>query len=148
MNRYIGIGIFLLIISSLLFHGAIKLGIGKMNNPQPGFVPFLLGLTIAACSLALIASSVKSLPSALPEKRPLLTIRTALILCALLLFGLFVEKGGFFICTFFITLFLLKINGIRKWSIVLALAIIASIGIFLIFNLLLRLRLPLGILES
>jgi hypothetical protein len=31
---------------------------------------------------------------------------------------------------------------------VLALAIIASIGIFLIFNLLLRLRLPLGILES
>jgi len=146
MKRYIGIGIFLLIISSLLFHGAITLGIGKTNNPQPGFVPFLLGLIIAVCSLALIASSVKNLPSALPEKRPLLTIRTALILCALLLFGLFVEKGGFFVCTFLITISLLKINGIRKWSTVLVLAILTSIGIFLVFNTLLRLRLPLGIL--
>ena len=146
MKRYVGIGIFLLIISSLLIHGAITLGIGKMNNPKPGFVPFLLGLIIAVCSLALIASSVKNLQSALPEKMPLLTIRAALILCALLLFGLFVEKGGFFVCTFLITISFLKINGIRKWFAVLVLAILTSIGIFLIFNILLRLRLPLGIL--
>lgn len=147
MNRYIGIGIFLLIVSSVLFHGAITLGIGKTNSPQPGFVPFLLGLIIAVCSLALIASSVKNSPSALTDKRPLFTTRAVLILCALLLFGLFVEKGGFFVCTFLITISFLKINGIRKWSTVLVIAILTSIGSFLVFNILLRIRLPLGILE-
>ena len=64
----------------------------------------------------------------------------------LLLFGLFVEKAGFFVCTFFATLLMLRANGIKQWYLLLLVGISTSLGIFLIFNLLLEVRLPLGIL--
>jgi len=146
-SRDRGIGIFLLIISALLCYGAIRLGIGKSNNPGPGFFPFLAGMIIFALSLVIIITSVRSSPRISPQMAPFFTIRTGLILGALFLFGLFVEKAGFFICTFFATLMILRANRIKNWFFLIFVSLLICIGIFLVFNLLLEVRLPLGILK-
>jgi len=141
------IGIFLLIVSLLLCYGAIKLGVGKTHDPGPGFFPFLAGIIIAVLSLLLILSSFSpkhrySLPSG-----PLVTGRAALTLGVFLLSGLLVEKAGFFICTFFVTMTMLWINGVKQLPFLCLVAILTSAGIYLVFNVLLDVRLPLGILR-
>lgn len=141
-----GVGFFLLFISILLCYGAIGLGIGRSSNPGPGFFPFLAGLVIAALSVAIIISSVRG-SQRISSQTPLLTGRATLILGSLLVFGLLVEKAGFFACTFLATLLMLRTNGIKKWPFLLLVAFLVCIGIFLIFNTLLEVRLPLGVLR-
>jgi len=147
LGRDAKIGIFLLFISALLCYGSIRLGIGKANAPGPGFFPFLAGLIIAILSLVMIIFSAKEAPNHTQQKGLLVTGRAALVSGVLLLFGLLVEKAGFFICTFFATLIMLRANGIRKWPFLLFVSILTCVGIFIGFNLLLKVRLPLGILR-
>ncbi len=146
-RRDVGIGIFLLFASALLCYGAIRLGIGKSHQPGPGFFPFLAGMTIAILSVVMIITSVRGSQVSISNKGSFLTGQAAVIVGILLLFGLLVEKAGFFVCTFFATLFLLRITGIKKWPLLLLVAVSACVGIFLVFNLLLEVRLPLGILR-
>lgn len=141
------IGVFLLIVSLFLCYGAIKLGIGKTHDPGPGFFPFLAGLIIAILSLILIISSFQAQHKHSLPAGPLLTGRAALTLGVFLLSGLLVEKAGFFICTFFVTMAMLWINGVKKWPFLFLVATLTSAGIYLVFNVLLDVRLPLGILR-
>ncbi len=147
MQRDLGIGLFLLIISSLLIYGAVGLGIGKTGSPGPGLVPLLLGLIIAACSLAIIIPSLKFAAKPHPQESPLFTDRAVLVIGTLILFGLVVEEAGFFICTFLATLVMLRANGVTKWSLLILLPMATCITIFLIFNIFLGVRLPLGIIN-
>ena len=140
------IGSFLFFISTILCYGSLRLGIGKPNDPGPGFFPFLAGLMIAILSWAIILSSLKKSQKNNPDEGALVSEKAALISVFLLLFGLLVEKAGFFVCTFFATLLMLRTNGIKKWHFLLWVGISTCLGIFLIFNLLLEVRLPLGIL--
>ena len=141
------IGVFLLIVSLLLCYGAIKLGIGRTHDPGPGFFPFLAGLIIALLSVILILSSLRVQPRYALPPGPLLTGRAALTLGVFLIAGLLVEKAGFFICTFVVTMAMLRINGVKKLPFLFLVAILTSFGIYLIFNVLLEVRLPLGILR-
>ena len=142
------IGVFLLIVSLLLCYGALKLGIGKTHDPGPGFFPFLAGLIIALLSLILIISSFRAQPRYALPPGPLLTGRAVLTLGVFLITGLLVEKAGFFICTFLVTMAILRINGVKKLPFLLLVAILTSLGIYLVFNVLLDVRLPLGILRG
>jgi len=141
------IGTFLLFVSILLCYGAIRLGIGETHNPGPGFFPFLAGLIIAVLSLVMIISSIKERPNRNLQKSPLVTTGSALILTVLLFFGFLVEKAGFFVCTFFATLLMLRANGVKRWSYLFFVAFLTCAAIFVVFNVLLEVRLPLGILE-
>lgn len=146
-NRDGKLGIFLLFFSILISYGALRLGIGKTHDPGPGFFPFLAGLIIALLSLSMIISSIKDKPKYVPPDGPLITGRAALILGVFVIFGFLVEKAGFFICTFFVTIVLLWVNGVKKWHSLLFAALLTSGGIYLVFNVLLEVRLPLGVLR-
>ncbi len=147
LDRDGNIGIFLLGIAALLCYGAIELGIGKTHDPGPGFFPFLAGLIIAILSLGLIGSLLKGRRVLATPQGHLVTGRAALILGVFLLFGFFVEKAGFFVCTFVVTMVLLWANGVQKWPVLLFAALLTCAGIYLVFNVLLEVRLPLGILR-
>lgn len=141
------IGIFLFIVAGLLCNGAVRLGIGKTHDPGPGFFPFLAGLIIAVLSLILIISSFQAKHKYSLPVGPLLTGRAVLTLGVFLIPGFLVEKAGFFVCTFFVTIVLLWANGIKKWYFLFFVAILTCAGIYLAFNVLLDVRLPLGILR-
>jgi hypothetical protein len=76
-----------------------------------------------------------------------MTGRAGFILGALLAFGFLVEKAGFFVCTFFATLLMLRMTSTRKWTFLFFVAILTCLGVFFVFNVLLDVRLPLGILR-
>lgn len=141
------IGIFLLVTSSYYCYLAIRLGLGGARNPGPGFLPFLAGVSVFALSIVLIATSpgFRSHPG---HQRPaLFKTRACLVLACLLFFGLFVEKAGFFVCSFLFCVFVLLLNGIRKWSVAVLAGALICAGTYLLFNTLLHVKLPLGILD-
>jgi putative tricarboxylic transport membrane protein len=145
IGRDTGVGFFLLFVSVLLCYGALRLGTGKINDPGPGFFPFVAGLIIAALTLINIVSSRKK-EHQNQRSGPLVTGRAALFLIILIGFGFVVEKLGFFVSAFFTTLIMLRSNGIKKWSYLLFVAVLTCLGTFVFFNVLLEMRLPLGIL--
>jgi putative tricarboxylic transport membrane protein len=146
LKRDVTIGIILIFVSALICYGAIRLGIGNANNPGPGFFPFLAGVAVGIFSLAMIITGAKLPPKVASKTETLINIRSVVILFILLLFGLFVEKLGFYVCSFLLIISLLKITSEKKWPFLLFVAISTSVAVFLIFNLLLDVRLPLGIL--
>ncbi len=147
MSRHdIGIGIFLLLVSGFFCFGAIGLGIGKIHYPGPGFFPLVAGIILAALSVAMMFSATKASP--MPQKREtLFTLQSILILGILLLFGFFVERIGFFVCAFVATIFSLRIISSQKWPFLFLTSFLACLAIFLLFNLLLEVRLPMGVLD-
>ncbi len=148
MSKYDAkIGIFLLFVSAILSIGAIRLGLGKINDFGPGFFPLLASALIALFSMIIIISSRKASANRIPQASAFITAKSAMIVIVLLVFGLFVESAGFFLCSFFASLLLLRINGIKRWLYLLFVPGLICIGTFLIFNVLLQVRLPLGILE-
>ena len=147
-KREAGIGLFLILVSLLLCCGAFRLGLGEWRNPGPGFFPFLAGLLIIGFSSVIIVTSFKRSPrvSSPASRLPLLTWRSALIFGSLLAFGLWVERAGFFVCTFFMVLLVLKMTSTKKWSFLFLVALFTCLGIYCVFNYSLEVRLPLGIL--
>jgi hypothetical protein len=68
-----------------------------------------------------------------------------LVLSALVLYGLLLEKLGFVLTTFALLSFLLGISDETKWPSVLAVASVTALSSFAVFHLWLHIRLPKGI---
>ena len=147
MRREGYVGAFLCFASALFCYGAFTLGIGRLGRPGPGFFPLLTGLIVGTLSLVMIAFSVRTSTASEVKAERLLTVRTFFSLLCLLLFGLLVEKAGFFVCSFLFIIFVLRANGVNKWPFLLFFAAVVCVGVFFFFNVFLEARLPLGILD-
>jgi len=151
LKRDTKVGLFLLIVVTIpLCYGSVRLGIGTTSNLGPGFIPFVAGLILALLSIAMIVSSIsikKTERERHQENPVLITPGVFWIMVPLILFGFFIENIGFFICAFVVSILMLRINGVKKWSVIIFSSLLTCIAIFLFFNLLLQARLPLGILQ-
>jgi hypothetical protein len=70
--------------------------------------------------------------------------KVSLVLAALVLYGLLLERLGFVPTTFVLLSFLLRIGGEVKWPTALVVACVAVLSSFALFDLWLRIRLPKG----
>lgn len=118
-------------------------------GPGPGFLPFWLGVGVIALGIALFAKatflSEKSETTELPTRHA----AYQLILVCAGIFGLALLAGavGFIICIgvlFFCLLFFVERRG---WKFSLVMAIASPLALWLIFELGLDLRLPMGLLD-
>jgi cellulose synthase/poly-beta-1,6-N-acetylglucosamine synthase-like glycosyltransferase len=143
-------------ISSVLFvvFGAFlifesrKYSMGAIDNPGPGFLPFLLGIAIVLMSIALLIRVWKKRRtedrgSSWPERKGL--IRISVIFVAILLFAALLETTGYMINVFALFLILLRPVGKQKWLWTLLISIGATLVSYLLFDRWLMLPLPRGI---
>ena len=110
------------------------------DGPGPGFFPLWYGIAMAALSLALVVSSVRS---ADPERldwsgagRALATW-TALVACVALL-----KVAGFLLCFAALTFFIVAVMYRRPLRVAAAVAAAATAGFYVVFPLALGVRLP------
>lgn len=106
-------------------------------GPGPGFFPFWLGMLLAVLGgTILIASVFGSLPELesglVPHGAP--SLRMAATLAAVAAFALLVERLGFVLTMFAVLLGLLRLNGVRRWSTVIPMALGGSLGIGYAFS--------------
>lgn len=143
-------GTILLILSILICLGSIRYGFGSLNNPGPGFFPFVLGMVVGLLSLLIVVKPKYEKHQANGSQKLWpgaggLT-RIFCILLALVSYGILLEKLGYTLTTFI--MFILLIRGIipQKWYIVIGGALLASIGSYVLFKLALQIELPRGLI--
>lgn len=141
-----------MIIAALFCRGAIGLGLGDLHEPGPGFFPFLMSLFIILFSTLILISSLikgeesppdpgkKFWPDREGQKKILLTVGS------LFLYVLALEYLGFILCAFSLMFFLLKFVEPQKWTTVLFGAGLTAFMSYTIFDLWLRVPMPVGLL--
>ena len=127
--------------------GSLRYGLGPLESPGTGFLPFLAG-----CAIALLAA-IGLMVSTLKRRRgvgwtPILRgenwQKPILVTAALIAYVLLVKPLGFLLCTALFIGFLLRVVEPQRWSVVIVGAVGTALGAFAIFDLWLKTQLPRG----
>jgi uncharacterized membrane protein YhhN len=141
----IAAGLILILVGTGAIVGAIGLRLGTPTEPQPGFFPFLSGVSIFILSSILLVQGwigrTESRISFGEIRRP------AMLIAVLIAFVGLLESLGYIIVSPIIVVLALRIMGIRSWRVVLTTSVALSMGTFILFDRLLGITLPVGILS-
>ncbi len=123
------------------------LNLGSWRMPGPGYFPFGAGLLLGIVSLIELIKTLRK-PVSGPigtGSEPLRWQNIIFTMLALVGYALLLNRLGFIFCTFFFVVFVRWTMTSRQWWNTLAVALSASLGLHLVFNLLLSAQLPKGI---
>jgi hypothetical protein len=115
---------------------------GTLAEPGPGFLPFALGLMLAACGAVLAFAAAFA-----PPERPITfgdLPHAAVILIVLVAAALGIERLGFRTLVVLMLLFFLLVVERRRARIAVPLALVLAFGAFHLINDVLRVPLPVG----
>jgi len=144
--------IFWLIISVLILKESWDLPFGTLSRPKPGFFPLIIGMALGLLSLTLLVKSWLGKKDSredfifFPERGG--WKRVGLTLGTMLVFYLIFESVGFPLTTFFLILVLIRFVEPHKWLYSVGTAALISLCSYLLFQVLLKSDLPMGILEG
>ena len=128
---------------------SIRLPLGSLRDPGPGFLPLLVGLILAGLSVvcfrrAQTAESEDQKGSWYSQER---WKNLIWVLLALFAYALTLDPLGFLLSTFLFLSFLFRVGmGPKKWFWSIGGSLIASLSCYVVFELWLRTQLPKGIL--
>ena len=140
--------IVLLVLALAIMMEARKLPFGTLKAPQVGFLPFILSILLAIFSLILFARAIreKGDKEGVPfEMRFGSWEALGLAVGALLAFTVFVERVGYIISSFLFVAFLMRTIQPQKWWLVIVVALLSSLGCYILFVSCLGTTLPEGI---
>jgi len=127
---------------------SVKSDVGSLHSPGPGFLPFWSSFVLGALSLVLMVTSLrgKTWMGQLSDAwSGLKWGRVFLVLASLFLYPLILPLAGYLITTFALILFLLCLVERSKMWIEVASSLAIAMVSYLIFFVLLDVRLPKGI---
>jgi hypothetical protein len=139
-------GAFCLACATGLCVRAVQLGLGRVNDPGPGFTIFLASAVLGLLSLLLVLSSVWRRTAG--DERPRDAVRggkIALILLSLVVYGIILKTTGFVLATFLLVVFFLRTLERKKWHVALLWGVAMAAGTYVVFELWLQARLPAGL---
>lgn len=147
-------GFFWFILGTFFCLGSIKLKIGTLHSPGPGFISFLSGVLLGLLGLALMLSSfLKGLKKGNNEKAIVIwkNVNWRKLSWAFLALGgyiLLFKPIGFVLSTFlFFFSVLYSFDKPQKWLVPLVISVCAAVLGYLVFYTFLGVELPRGILK-
>jgi putative tricarboxylic transport membrane protein len=149
-NRGDLIGSVLLILTGIgVIIESIRLKVGTLRGPQPGFFPFVGSILLIALSLALLIRSRRGGETSQHPREVFGEVRRPAILVA----GMGIYAGvldplGYLISTLLIAAVVLRVLGVRSWKVLSLGSLGLSVGTYLLFARILGIDLPPGILEG
>ena len=143
-------GVFWLFVGLGLSIWSLTYEIGTLTQPGPGYLPLALGIILILLSVIVLlgqrkrASGKKQIVSSSPHGRGWKkVVYTALVLAVA---AFFFEKVGYLLTFFFLIILLMKGAGPQSWKRILLTAVLATLGVYIVFVLLLEQPLPHGVL--
>ena len=136
------------ILSLYALAASLRLGVGALRNPGPGFIPFLasIGLALFAC-LLLAFTLVAKKPAGHTENgtRDTAWGNPLIVIVALAIYGLVLGKLGYLLTTFGLMMVLFSRGEMKARTMILG-SLIASLVSYGLFAYVLGIPLPRGIL--
>jgi putative tricarboxylic transport membrane protein len=142
-NDMIG-GVLLILAGIGVILYSIRLQVGTILSPLPGFFPFLVGFMIIVLSLILLIQGFLGRSKA-PQpfgnwQRP-----STMVAC-MSAYAAILEPLGYVLSTIFIAAITLRILGVMSWKVISLSSLILSVGAYFLFTRMLGVELPAGIL--
>lgn len=130
-----------------LFEGS-KLSFGSLRKPGSGFFAMFLATVLAGLSLILLGQSIKERDEEKSSFRAILGNwkKTGITVGALFVCAFLFEWIGYLVSSFLLIVFLMRAIEPRKWWLVITVAFLSSLVSYLVFDVLLGVSLPIGIL--
>lgn len=143
------LGLIWFVFSLIIIVESYRLDVGTLHSPQAGFLPFLASITLAILSLTLfILRILKKVEVQRKEETPSLNIKNLpkvlYVGLSIFIYAILLNYLGFIIDTILFIGFLLVIIEPQKWYTVVIVAFTTSLISYLLFNVLLRVQLPIG----
>lgn len=153
MQRYEKfISLFWLFLGFVIIIGAIKIGLGSLNNPGGGLFILILGTCL---SLLALINFIRSHSKWIKSNRPMIRTWTDLkwekalyIMIALTIYTFIISTLGYCLSTFFLLMFLFNTFEHQKWKVVAFEAILSVFLSYILFGILLEVRFPRGLFET
>jgi hypothetical protein len=124
--------------------GAIQLHVGSPTEPQPGFFPFLGGISL------IVLSSIIFLKGGIGQSQQKVVfgevVRPALLLVVMIALVAVLDRVGYVIGTLLASGLILRILNVKSWWVLILTSLCLSVGTYTLFDKLLGIDLPVGIL--
>jgi putative tricarboxylic transport membrane protein len=139
-------GFVLLVLSGLVIWKALEMPPSATFGPGAGFLPFWLGVLLAVLATILIVSAWRGQATGkdsaplFPGKQALFAI--TMVLVGLAVYILLIDVLGYVVDTFLFVMFLMKVVEREKWPLSLMVAVGTTAGLFITFQILLKITLP------
>lgn len=136
----------LIFIGIMVIIGSIRLRLGTPTEPQPGFFPFVSGITLIIMSLILLISAWFGRSTG---KQPFGDLwRPASLVIGLFVYSLILDFIGYVIATMILSALVMHVLGTKTFWKLAVVSLALSIGSYVLFDRLLGVTLPSGILEG
>jgi putative tricarboxylic transport membrane protein len=142
-------GLFWLLIGGFIVWAGRDMGLGRLNEPGPGFAFYWIGLLMSGLALAVIAQAlVSGGPSFAALWAGARWVKVTIVIALLLAYALGFEAIGFIPATLALLLVLMWFVDPVDWRLALLVAVIATFGVWAVLTKWLKIQLPAGLLEN
>jgi hypothetical protein len=141
--------IILFFMGLLVTYFSIPYGVGNINSPEAGFLPFYIGLVICFLAIGVFVQGTISLKKGTKWKNPVAKVmwwKPLIAMAAVVVYALVLNLFGYIISTTLLVGFLLRAIQPQKWVVVVIVSIITALTTHLIFKVWLGAQLPVGFL--
>ena len=129
--------------------GSIRLQVGTLSMPQPGFFPLVGGLLLIGLSLILLVqgwvgrgTAPRQPREAFGEwRRPLILVVSMSVYTGVL------EAFGYVLPTIAIAVVILRLLGVTSWKVLILASVGLSVGTYYLFGRIMGIELPAGVLS-
>jgi hypothetical protein len=136
-----------LILSVFVFTASLRLGVGALRSPGPGFIPFWASLCLAFFACILLGFNLASKTQAMRREngaKDSSRRNNLIVIAALTLYCLALEKVGYLLATFGLMIVLFSLGKMKPWAIVSG-SLVTSFSSYCLFAYFLGTPLPKGI---
>ena len=149
-NNDSGSSLFCLCLALVFVGGGLKMGLGPLNAPGPGFFPAVIGGILSSLSAVLLVTSSRTQGtpargSFWKQERGWMKILPSLL--SLIFYLAFLDFLGYLLTTSLFIFFLLKFVGKKGWGTSILMALIVSASSYALFRMALGVLLPRGFLS-
>ena len=125
---------------------SFKLGLGTFHSPEPGFMPFLVGTIIGLLGFIILFSEWKHSKAEI-EWKAVQWGKIGMILMGIMIYAALLQTLGYLLTTFLIMGLFFKIFGLQRWTLMILYSFLATLAIYLIFDVWLQCQFPKGFLR-
>jgi len=138
--------LFLILIGLGGILGAIKYRLGTLMQPRAGFFPFISGLILIGLSSVLLVQAWQG--HSLGTKALGKLGRPAIVVLGMVVYVMVFDLVGYLITALMLSAIVLYVLETRPWWVLVGVSLALSVGSYILFDRLLGVTLPRGILEE